>query len=90
MSFWKYFNDADARAIIAAIVLIGMFVELPIVMLLLFKYTTSEIAVDMIRWIFMLYFGQGSYILGYYFGARNNEKARESEKKLIEAKGVIV
>jgi len=71
----------DARAVIAVIVLISVFVELPIFAFLAFHYLPTETALEFIRWTWMLLMPQLGYILGYYFGARNNEKSREIEQK---------
>ena len=85
MSFKEDLSKLDARALISAVVIIGMFVEMPIVMLFAFKFLPQDQALELIRWTFMLLIGQSGYILGYYFGSRNNEKRAELNTKFYNA-----
>lgn len=71
------FENLDARAIIATIVLLSVFIELPIFAFLAFHFLQTETALEFIRWTWMLLMPQLGYILGYYFGARNEEKRTE-------------
>jgi len=67
----------EARALIAFVVLTGLFIELPIVMYFAFSNLEPTVALDFIRWTFMLLYTPGMMVVSYFFGAKNGEKREE-------------
>jgi len=72
----------DARAVIAAIVLLSVFIEMPILLFLAFRFLDPITALDFIRWTYLLLNAQMGYVVGYYFGARNGEKREEVKRSV--------
>jgi len=58
----------EARAVLAAIMMIGSFILLPVF---------AIFAPDFFQQIYILVFSQLGWITGYYFGAKNGEKRQE-------------
>jgi len=72
--------NIDSRAIIAIVMLISVFVEMPVLMYLAFANLPTDVALEFIRWTFAILLAHVGYILGYFFSAKNSEKKIELQQ----------